>query len=190
MRMKPGISKKLFKDWGKDKMFRIKQCFLFIMMVIGLSSPTWAVGNGNTRVQPEIISLENCLDIALKNSPEIQASVQNVKIAREQVRQAEGGLWSTLGYEIAGSNSNENQIGWLYPVYQLDSKEVSTASISLTQPLYTGGRLTQGIEMAKLNLFRDSQLALDQALNGYYEGITAYLTAPAKLDLAIGKESL
>jgi hypothetical protein len=34
---------------------------------------------------------------------------------------------------------------------------------------------------------RDLQLVLDQALNGYYEEILAYLTALAKLDLAKGK---
>jgi len=34
----------------------------------------------------------------------------------------------------------------------------------------------------------DSQLALDQALNGYYRGVVLYLTAQAKLDLAVGKD--
>jgi len=34
----------------------------------------------------------------------------------------------------------------------------------------------------------DAQLALDQALNGYYGGVYAYLTTLAQLDLAIGKD--
>jgi hypothetical protein len=42
--------------------------------------------------------------------------------------------------------------------------------------------------MATTMNVRDSQLALDQALNRYYQGIMAYLTALAKLDLAVGKE--
>lgn len=36
---------------------------------------------------------------------------------------------------------------------------------------------------------RDSQLVLDQALDGYYRGIAAYLTALAKMDLAVGKDN-
>jgi outer membrane protein TolC len=140
-------------------MLRFKPCLFFliivlIIIVIGLSSTTLAISSDGQQTQPEILSLGNCLDIALKNSPEIQAAAQNVKIAREQVRQAEGGLLPVLGYEITGSNSNEDQIGWsfLVPGGRFHTKELSTGSISLTQPLYTGGRLTQGIKMAKLNL--------------------------------------
>ena len=82
-----------------------------------------------------------------KNSQDIKAATQNVAIAKEQIRQAQGGVWPTLGYEISGSNSDQDQITGVTP-----SKEVSTAAVSLTQPLYTGGKLTQGIKLAKLNL--------------------------------------
>lgn len=34
----------------------------------------------------------------------------------------------------------------------------------------------------------DAQLALDKNLNGYYQGIVAYLVAEAQLDLLIGKD--
>jgi outer membrane protein len=54
-------------------------------------------------------------------------------------------------------------------------------SLKMTQVKFESG-------MATTMDVRDSQLALDQALNGYYEGISAYLTALAKLDLAVGKK--
>ncbi len=123
------------------------QKFLLLFIIILLTLPVFATGNVNSQAGPEILSLENCLDIALKNNQEIKAATQNVAIAKEQIRQAEGGVWPTLGYEITGSNSDQDQITGVTP-----SKKVSTASISLTQPLYAGGKLTQGIKLAKLNL--------------------------------------
>jgi len=54
-------------------------------------------------------------------------------------------------------------------------------SLGLTQARFTEGMSTTMDIM-------DSQLALDQALNGYYRGIALYLTAEAKLDVAMGKD--
>jgi outer membrane protein len=52
-------------------------------------------------------------------------------------------------------------------------------SVKMTQVKFESG-------LATTMEVRDSQLALDQAFNGYYEGISAYLIALAKLDLATG----
>lgn len=35
----------------------------------------------------------------------------------------------------------------------------------------------------------DAQLALDQVITWYYQGIVSYLTAEVKLDLVMGKDS-
>ena len=50
----------------------------------------------------------------------------------------------------------------------------------------TGIRVDNG--MATTMDIMDAQLALDQALIGYYQGIVSYLTAEAKLDLVMGKD--
>jgi outer membrane protein TolC len=123
------------------------QKFLLIFIMMVFVSPVFASGNGSSQAGPGILSLEKCLDIAFKNSQEIKAATQNIAIAKAQVQQAEGSVRPTLGYEITGSDSDQDQDSDVTP-----SKQVSTAGISLTQPLFNGGKLTQGIKLAKLNL--------------------------------------
>lgn len=125
---------------------KIQKLILIFSMIL-LTLPAFASGGGNSQTGPETLSLENCLDTAFKNSQDIKAVMQNVAIAKAQVRQEEGGVWPTLGYEITGSDSDQDQVSDVMP-----SKQMSTAVISLTQPLYNGGKLTQGIKLAKLNL--------------------------------------
>lgn len=124
---------------------------LLIFLFTALSGNLLAAENGNSSQQPDVITLESCLDIAFKNSQEIKATAQNIIIAQEKVRQAESGIWPTLGYEITASDSDQNQIGYS-SLYGINSQKLSSASISLTQPLYTGGNITKGIKLAKLNL--------------------------------------
>jgi outer membrane protein len=128
-------------------MNRKMQKFLGILMVMVSISPVLASDNRSSSAGTEILSLEQCLDIALQNSQEIQAAVQNVAIAQAQVRQAEGGVRPILGYEITGSDSDKDQVADVTP-----SKQTSTAGISLTQPLYSGGQLTRRVKLARLNL--------------------------------------
>ncbi len=123
--------------------------FLLTFLFTALGENLYAAENGNSSQQPEIITLESCLHIAFNNSQELKAAAQNITIAKEKVRQAESGIWPTLGYEITASDSDQNQIGWLVGI---NSQKLSSASISLTQPLYTGGNVTKGIKLAKLNL--------------------------------------
>jgi outer membrane protein len=59
--------------------------------------------------------------------------------------------------------------------------DLAKESLRLTEVRFDAG-------MATTMDIMDSQLALDQALNGYYNNIAVYLSAEAKLDLATGKE--
>lgn len=58
--------------------------------------------------------------------------------------------------------------------------ELARESLRMTQARYDAG-------MSTTMEIMDAQLALDQALNGYYQGLSAYLTALAKLDLVTGQ---
>jgi hypothetical protein len=57
---------------------------IFIIMVLTtmvLTTTAFAADDGNPQVQPKILSLENYLDIAFKNSQEVKAAVQNIIIS-------------------------------------------------------------------------------------------------------------
>ncbi len=133
-------------------MHRIHKIILLIIAACALSASAFAADNLQTPDQPEVLTLDNCLTIALQNSSDMKAAVQKVKIAQEQLRQVQSGLWPTLGYEIAGSNSDKDQLAYGRAIEIYDSRKLSSASISLTKPLYTGGQITQGIKVAKSNL--------------------------------------
>ncbi len=132
-------------------MNRIFKIIGFFILVAGLASSGFALDKSNDET-PSALSLDDCLGIAFLNSSQMKAAAQNVKIAEEQLRQAQSGLWPALGYEIAGADSDQNQVGWLSALKGTDTRKLSSASISLTQPFYTGGQLSNGIKFAKLNL--------------------------------------
>jgi outer membrane protein len=133
-------------------MHHIHKIFWLIIMACALNASAVAVDSIQTRNQPELLTLDNCLSIALQNSSDMKAATQKVKIAEEQLRQAQSGVWPTLGYEITGSNSDQNQIKYGHLIGIENSQKLSSASISLTKPLYAGGQITQCIKAAKLNL--------------------------------------
>lgn len=60
--------------------------------------------------------------------------------------------------------------------------ELARESLRMTQARYDAG-------MSTTMEIMDAQLALDQALNGYYQGLSAYLTALANLDLVSGEST-
>jgi outer membrane protein TolC len=103
-------------------------------------SPVLASDNRSLPAGTEILSLEQCLDIALQNSQEILVADQNVAIAQAQVRQAEGGVRPVLGYEITGSDSDNDQVADVTP-----AKQTSTAGIRL----YSEGQLTRRVKLSE-----------------------------------------
>lgn len=70
----------------------------------------------------------------------------------------------------------------------METTRANQASIELAKEALrmTGIRVDNG--MATTMDIMDAQLALDQALIGYYQGIVSYLTAEAKLDLVMGRD--
>lgn len=93
--------------------------------------------------QPEVISLEKCLEMAFKNSQQLKAVLKKVEIAEAGVREAGGGFWPLANYQVSDSKYEPSSMG---------TENSFRASVSITQSLYTGGRLTNGLNIAKTNL--------------------------------------
>ncbi|HBF38301.1 MAG TPA: hypothetical protein DDW50_13385, partial [Firmicutes bacterium] len=60
--------------------------------------------------------------------------------------------------------------------------DLSKENLRLTQSRFEAG-------MATTTDIMDAELALDKASNAYYQGVSAYLTALAQLDLSVGKDN-
>ncbi|HBF38302.1 MAG TPA: hypothetical protein DDW50_13390, partial [Firmicutes bacterium] len=95
--------------------------------------------------QLEVMTLDQCLQTAYENSKQLKSADKSVAIAKESSRQAEAGLFPTVGYSIT-----ETKYGVDIPKSSPPVDEGSYGSISATQNLYNGGATTGAIKVAKL----------------------------------------
>ncbi len=128
-------------------MFRKNFIFLFILIVMALPTAIWAAEDSQPQSQPEVLTLEQCLDLAYQNSPSLKAADKNVEIAQLQVRQALGGFLPTVNYSITETKSNDPLALTSYM-----SKEYSTGTLSVTEKLYTGGLSSAKYKITKYSL--------------------------------------
>ncbi len=111
----------------------------------------------------ETLSLEKCLELAAANSQSVKQAAKNVEIAQESVRQSQGGFGPSVNYEVGANYAGDPDT--VYAGIDTDSTGLTTqfmavepphdtygGSVKFTQPLYTGGKLTYGLEMSKLQL--------------------------------------
>lgn len=88
---------------------------------------------------------------------------------RDQIRTEVDQAFQDLTQNIAVAGANQAYI------------DLAKETLKMTQSRFNLGSATS-IEIM------DAQLAVDQAQNGYYQGVAAYLTAQARLDLVLGNE--
>ena len=128
---------------------KIFYCFvLSIASLIFLSFQVLASDNPQTISQPEILSLDQCLGLALKNNKQIQEQEKQVAIAEGAVKEAKAGFWPTLNYQAAREKSDvtQYQVGMTYEDRQF------AAGVNATLPLYTGGMLRNNLKLTRIQL--------------------------------------
>jgi outer membrane protein TolC len=128
-------------------MFRKTLILLLITVAITLSAMTWAADGSQPQSPVEVLTLEQCLDLAYQNSPSLKVAQKNLEIAQAQLRQAQGSFLPTVNYSITEMKSNDPLASTNFK-----SNEYSTGTLSITEKLYTGGMLTARLEMAKYGL--------------------------------------
>ncbi len=125
-----------------------------------------------------ILTLEHCLEIALKNHQSLAVSVANVQMAEALYRQAMSAYWPQIAAEVNAQRADQDrtfsfvgeldgkvvnnalaqssplfaqvlQTGLAQPVpaipldikVKLFNRDIVTAGVNLTYPLYTGGKI-------------------------------------------------
>jgi outer membrane protein len=122
-----------------------------IILLISLPERGFA-GNSRTVNHPVVLSLPQCLQLAFNNSQQIQAAAKSIEIAEATVKEAEGGFWPKIDYSLFADKAEEDIYPYSKLVFPYASTDYSGAAISLTQPLYLGGKLTDGFRLAKEQL--------------------------------------
>ncbi|NLW47936.1 MAG: TolC family protein [Firmicutes bacterium] len=109
--------------------------------------------------QLEILTLEKCIELASENSKDLQLASKQVAQKKESLKQSRAGFLPTLKYGYLASETDDAS----------STLERNEANLSLEQPLYTGGKLTAGLRIAKLEYekaLEDERSAKQQVIFG------------------------
>ena len=118
-------------------------------------------------------TLQDALSAAFQTNPSLEVQRAELGIAREQLNQARGARAPTVdlsasgGYESLDSNQ---------PIaFNLGDRPIASAQLQATLPLYTGGRISAGIDQAQAGI-----LAADAQFDGVSQDlildvVTAYV---------------
>lgn len=91
----------------------------------------------------EVLTLDQCLEMAYKNSPSLKTAAKNLEIANLQVWEALGSFMPTVTYQL-GANKSNVPSSTLGPEY-------TAGMIGITEKLYSGGLLSAKYKIAKFN---------------------------------------
>lgn len=110
----------------------------------------------------------------------IHAKIEQAKKEEELTEIQEANLRDMIRLEAEQSLQNLT--------VSIETTRANQASIDLAKEALRMTQIRVDNGMATTMDIMDAQLALDQALTGYYQGIVSYLTAEAKLDLVMGRD--
>lgn len=110
----------------------------------------------------------------------IHAKIEQAKKEEELTAIQEANLRDMIRLEAEQSLQNLT--------VSIETTRANQASIDLAKEALRMTQIRVDNGMATTMDIMDAQLALDQALTGYYQGIVSYLTAEAKLDLVMGRD--
>lgn len=134
-------------------MLRKITAFLFVILLIST-----VTANAGTIQPGDLLTLEQCLDIARKNNPQIMTAEHGVSASRSKIGQAKSGYYPQLnlssGYNYSGSSSGPED----------NSSDRYSTSIGLSQNIWDFGKTSTQVEIGKLNL-DSSSLNLDEVSN-------------------------
>ncbi len=183
---------KLVLILSESLMNRSRKSKSFLVLVILFAAyPLYAASNSsdqNAHISENVsgtikeqsrLTLEQCIDIALKNNPEIAKNKWNTKTALAEKDIAQGRLWPEIsavgGYTLYRDDrlitprraGGQEVLGF--------TDELISGDIVLSMPLYTGGRLRNEIEATeqiaqstKYQLFRSRRELVFNVSNVFY----------------------
>ncbi|MFH0774843.1 MAG: TolC family protein [bacterium] len=110
-------------------------CILYSVFCVG-----WA------EVKP--LTIDQSIQIALANNYSLQAASKRQTSASEKINEAKAGFFPTLGLSLNYTKLNEAPSFGAMTIGDDDIYEVKT---TLSQPLFSGGRLSAGLKIAESN---------------------------------------
>ncbi len=163
-------------------MYKIKTIlliFLFCFITGFDSNPAYSTEDIK---EGDILSLKDCIEIALKNNPNIQISKNNVKLIESRVGQAKSDFFPNLNAS-GGYTGNTIDMG-----HNIGGGDYYyNAGVSLKQLIFNFGKTNANIKMQKFNKIASEFDLTNTTLQTAYNVKSAYygvLAARAKVDIA------
>lgn len=163
------------------------------------------IAAGNSKNIIKTLSLNDCIKIALENNHKIKAARENISIAKAQKKQAESGYWPQISANAIYSLTNKDLL-FILPSFKMSIPPISIfgstfnmgdiqvpqeniklmdkqnihASVDLTYPLYTGGKVQAlnkealgGVKIAKAEYIKSNQKVRYDVKRFYYSVLLA-----------------
>ncbi len=126
------------------------------------------------------LSVNDCIELAIKNSPEIKIYEQQIKMQDYKVGQSKASYFPTLGASM-GHDYGNTDVG-----YRATQSKTSSARVSLNQLIYSFGKVFSQVKMQKFYKIAaeyDLQTAILNTTNNVKSAYYAVLAAKANVDI-------
>ena len=153
--------------------------FIYILLILGIFTQV------RTEAIEEItegatLSLNDCIDLAVKNSPEIEIYRQHVEVYDARVGQSKSGYFPTVGASVGYDFANsENK-------YRSATTNTTSARLALNQLIYSFGKVLSQVKMQKFYKIA-AEFDLDNSIlattNNVKSAYYAVLAAKANVDI-------
>jgi outer membrane protein len=125
---------------------------LFLLLVTTFMITSVCLAADNTASAPLALTLEKCLELAAANNQDLKATTQNLVIAKEKVKIAEGGLLPSADYQFGYTKLDDKPVVMREPVFIKGDDQSFSGKLSATYPLYTGGKLQNAVKISLIEL--------------------------------------
>lgn len=139
---------------------------------------------------PTDLTLDDSISLAFKNNQTLQIAEINLDKARWGIDQATGSKGFNVSFNHMDERSNQNPYPSLAdPMFVVPIYNMHTDQLSVSLPLYTGGKLEGAIDQAKLN-YQVAELTVDATKEQLKLSATAayYSVLQAKNLLEVAKQ--
>ena len=152
---------------------------LLISFILILASPFKAFAIDEIE-KGVTLSVDDCIELAIKNSPEIQIYEQQIKMQDYKVGRSKAVYFPTVGASV-GQDYGNTDIG-----YRATQSKTTSARVSLNQLIYSFGKVFSQVKMQKFYKIAaeyDFQTAILNTTNRVKSAYYAVLAAKANVDI-------
>ena len=128
----------------------------------------------------DTLSIDNCIELAIKNSPQIEIYKQQIEIQNSKKGQAKASYFPTVGASIGYDYGNTDNR------YGSNQSKTTSARVALNQLIYSFGKVFSQVKMHKFYKIAaeyDYQNALLDTSNKVRSAYYAVLAAKANVDI-------